>query len=35
MTIGARHGDHKVLIVLIAGGRDISAGIVHEGNEEI
>jgi len=35
MTIGTRHGDHKVLIILIAGGRDIFAGIVHEGNEEV
>jgi hypothetical protein len=35
MTIGTRHVGHKVLIVLIAGGRYIFAGIVHEGNEEI
>jgi hypothetical protein len=34
MTIGARHVDHGVL-VLIAGGRDISVVIVHEGNEEV
>ena len=35
MTIGTRHGDHKVLLVLIAGGRDMSVGSVHEGNEEV
>jgi len=35
MTIGTRNVGHKVLIVLIAGGRDMFAVTVHEGKERI